>query len=190
MQSSLILVSLGSAFALNIVANGPSLKKAPATGASTVKMPVDHLAEIFKKLDANADGFLDEDELGVAFKSLGKDVDEATVHHSFTLLDKDHDGMVDLTEFKAIAEQNVVSSLADMLMRDNMSVFEDNEDNPFANAQFARDRKLAASDPAKWCADRCLATGHCEVVEDFAKMSTAEVMSFCNSCVGEEECTL
>ena len=38
---------------LNIVTHGPALKKAPATGASTVKMPLDHLTEVFKWLDAD-----------------------------------------------------------------------------------------------------------------------------------------
>lgn len=48
------MLSLASlSLALNIVSNGPALKKAPAMGASTVKMPVDHLQAIFKKLDAN-----------------------------------------------------------------------------------------------------------------------------------------
>ena len=134
-------------------------------------------------------GYLDESELGVAFEALGKPVDADTIHHSFSLLDKNHDGMVDLEEFKAIAEQNVVPSLAQMLMRDNGHVFEDNEAG-FADARYNRDKKLATSNPAAFCADRCLATGHCEVLEDFYSMSTTEVIAFCESCAGDDECSL
>jgi hypothetical protein len=32
--------------------------------------------------------------------------------------------------------------------------------------QQARDRKLAASNPQQYCADRCVSTGNCEVYED------------------------
>lgn len=136
------------------------------------------------------DGFLDEGELVSAFSASGSPADADTIHHSLTLLDKNHDGMVTLDEFRSIADQNVVASLAEMSMRDNSVSYEDNEDLSFINAQLNRDRKLASSDPAKWCADRCLATGHCEVVEDFFKMTTQEVLDFCNSCVGDEECTI
>merc|ERR1719240_906259 len=121
------MLSLASlSLALNIVSNGPALKKAPAMGASTVKMPVDHLQAIFKKLDANGDGFLDEDELVSAFSAIGSPADADTIHHSFTLLDKNHDGMVTLDEFRSIADQNVVASLAEMSMRDNSVSYEDN----------------------------------------------------------------
>jgi hypothetical protein len=177
------------AIALNIVSQGPALKKAAATGASTVKMPKDHLAEVFNRLDVDGNGYLDEAELRVAFEAVGKPVEAATLRHSFSLLDKNHDGMVDLNEFKAIAEQNVVPALAEMLMRDNQHFVELNEDAPFANARYNRDRMLVAKDATAWCADRCLATGHCEVLEDFFKMSTAEVVNFCENCV-DDECTL
>lgn len=32
--------------------------------------------------------------------------------------------------------------------------------------QYAKDRKLAGEDPARYCADRCIATGNCDVYED------------------------
>ena len=44
-----LLASLVSTFALNIVANGPTLKKHKAMGASTIQMPKDHLAEVRSK---------------------------------------------------------------------------------------------------------------------------------------------
>ena len=50
----LVLLSLSSAaYALNIVAQGPNLKKKAAIGASTVSMPKDHLKKIFQMLDTD-----------------------------------------------------------------------------------------------------------------------------------------
>jgi hypothetical protein len=137
-----------------------------------------------------ANGYLDESELGAAFEALGKPADQATIHHSFTLLDKNHDGMVDLAEFKAMAEQNVVPSLADIFMRDAGHIFEENGSSMLENAGYRRDAKLAKENPKAWCADRCLATGHCEVLEDIYDMSSQQVMSFCDHCAGEDECDL
>jgi hypothetical protein len=168
---------------------GPELTKKAATGASTVKMPTDHLVEVFNMLDSDGSGYLDERELGAAFEKLGRPADRATIHHSFTILDKNHDGMVSLEEFRAVAEQNIVPSLADMVMRDNNHVFEENGD-VFADATYIRDEKLARADTKAWCADRCLATGHCEVLEDFYDMSASQVMTFCENCAGEDECDL
>ena len=62
--------------------------------------------------------------------------------------------------------------------------------------QSAKDKKLARSDPQKYCADRCVATGNCDVYEDIFELSAEEVLSFCNDCVlneGEDpdaECTI
>ncbi len=53
-----------------------------------------------------------------------------------------------------------------------------------------RDEKLAQQDTRRWCADRCLATGYCDAVEDIYDMTTAQVKKFCENCAGEEECTL
>merc|ERR1711982_106626 len=52
--------------------------------------------------------------------------------------------------------------------------FNDNEDK----RQFTRDKRLADSNPEKYCADRCLSTGSCEVYEDFFKMSAEQVVVF------------
>ena len=137
-----------------------------------------------------ANGYLDESELGAAFEALGKPADPETIHHSFSLLDKNHDGMVDLAEFKAMADQNVVPSLADIFMRDAGHVFEENGDAMFADASYRRDAKLAKENPKAWCADRCLSTGHCEVLEDIYDMTSTQIMSFCDRCAGEDECVL
>jgi hypothetical protein len=40
------------------------------------------------------------------------------------------------------------------------------------------------------CADRCLATGYCDVLEDIYEMTTAQVMKFCEHCTGNDECEL
>jgi len=46
-----------------------------------------------------------------------------------------------------------------------------------------RDKRMARNNPAKYCADRCISTGHCEVYEDYFDMGPDEVIKFCNECV-------
>ena len=46
-----------------------------------------------------------------------------------------------------------------------------------------KDKRLAFKKPEVYCADRCLATGHCDVYEDFLEMSVEEVLTFCEECV-------
>lgn len=52
--------------------------------------------------------------------------------------------------------------------------------------QAAKDRKLARQDPQRYCADRCVATGNCDVYEDIFELTPQEVLSFCNDCVLNE----
>jgi hypothetical protein len=59
-----------------------------------------------------------------------------------------------------------------------------------STVQLAKDAKLAHDDTRRWCLDRCLATGHCDAVEDLLSMSTLEVKEFCNECADLEECEL
>jgi len=57
--------------------------------------------------------------------------------------------------------------------------------------QLMRDKKLAADSPERYCADRCVATGNCEIFEDFFRLTPEEVLSFCTDCVlseAEEPC--
>jgi len=57
--------------------------------------------------------------------------------------------------------------------------------------QLEKDRRLAHKDPAAYCADRCIATGNCDVFEDFFHLSPSDVMAFCTDCVmsdSEEPC--
>lgn len=57
--------------------------------------------------------------------------------------------------------------------------------------QIAKDKKLAKEDPQRYCADRCVATGNCDVYEDIFDLSPQDVLAFCNDCVlseDKEEC--
>mmetsp|Transcript_9212 Transcript_9212/g.10739 ORF Transcript_9212/g.10739 Transcript_9212/m.10739 type:complete len:165 (-) Transcript_9212:272-766(-) len=53
--------------------------------------------------------------------------------------------------------------------------------------EMRRDQMLANKDPQKYCADRCVSTGHCDVFEDLFDFSAEEVMAFCTDCVLSEE---
>jgi len=53
--------------------------------------------------------------------------------------------------------------------------------------QFKRDKRLAEKDPQQYCADRCVATGNCEVYEDIYHLSPSQVMAFCTDCVLAED---
>jgi len=49
--------------------------------------------------------------------------------------------------------------------------------------QMRKDKRMARTDPARYCADRCIATRNCEVWEDMFEMAADEVQEFCNNCV-------
>lgn len=53
--------------------------------------------------------------------------------------------------------------------------------------EMRRDQMLANKDPQKYCADRCVSTGHCDVFEDLFDFSAEEVMAFCTDCVLSED---
>ena len=53
--------------------------------------------------------------------------------------------------------------------------------------QLRKDKRMAREDPARYCADRCVATGNCQVWEDTFAMSAEEVQKFCKECVLSEE---
>ena len=56
-----------------------------------------------------------------------------------------------------------------------------------APRQKRKDRRLAQNDPQAYCADRCIATGNCEVFEDIFDFTPSEVIKFCEECVLSEE---
>ncbi|CAB9524269.1 expressed unknown protein [Seminavis robusta] len=67
------------------------------------------------------------------------------------------------------------------------------EDEMVDIRQVAKDKKLARENPERYCADRCVATGNCEVYEDIFELGPEEVLSFCNECVlseNKEECDI
>merc|ERR550514_410785 len=78
-------------------------------------------------------------------------------------------------------------ALAEVFAHDNDHALDDIEANPY---QQVKDVYLAAKDRKAWCADRCLATGHCDVLEDLYELTTTQVMKFCSACAGSEECEL
>ncbi len=53
--------------------------------------------------------------------------------------------------------------------------------------QMRKDRRMARDDPMRYCADRCVSTGNCQVWEDMFELSAKEVMEFCEECVLSEE---
>jgi hypothetical protein len=58
-----------------------------------------------------------------------------------------------------------------------------------AFAEHHRDERMAFLKPEKYCADRCVATGNCDIFEDFYELSPQDVLKFCEECVlgGDEE---
>ena len=56
--------------------------------------------------------------------------------------------------------------------------------------QMQKDLRLAERDTRRWCLDRCLSTGYCDVIEDLWSMSTEQVIVFCRSCADADECAL
>ncbi len=59
--------------------------------------------------------------------------------------------------------------------------------NGVNSIQRHRDTRLALDNPERYCADRCVSTGHCDVYEDILEMDAKEVMKFCTDCVLSEE---
>lgn len=65
--------------------------------------------------------------------------------------------------------------------------------NAAMKIQMRKDKRMARDDPMRYCADRCVATGHCEVWEDMFEMGPKEVQEFCLDCVlsdDEEPCVV
>ena len=61
------------------------------------------------------------------------------------------------------------------------------EEQADAFRQHQKDLKLAAKDPERYCADRCVATGNCDIFEDFYHLSPEQVLNFCEECVLAED---
>lgn len=50
-------------------------------------------------------------------------------------------------------------------------------------AEHKRDERMAFLKPDKYCADRCMATGNCDILEDFYELGPEDVLKFCEECV-------
>ena len=69
----------------------------------------------------------------------------------------------------------------------------DDHDDLVSMRQYHKDKILAQEHPEIYCADRCIATGHCDVYEDIFDFDPAQVLEFCQDCVlsdKEEPCEL
>jgi len=181
-----------------VAASGFQLRAAPAATAvrGTFRAPVPvmslSLEQAFKAIDANGDGFLDVLELKQAFKLADEEVDDETFQRTFKMIDINKDGKINLEEFKAMSAQNkhvgLLSWLSEQGAADLGHQFEEvAEPSEF---QAARDARLATADTRRFCLDRCLATGHCDALEDLLEMSAAQVQRFCESCGQTDECAL
>ena len=88
---------------------------------------------------------------------------------------------------KVVQEHAPQTILAGLELEDYMAV-----PNDFISLrQKKRDSRMAKEDPQAYCADRCMATGNCEVFEESFEMSAKEVIAFYDECVlsdDEEPC--
>lgn len=62
-----------------------------------------------------------------------------------------------------------------------------NDDDTQDFRMHQKDKRLAFKDPERYCADRCVATGNCDIFEDFYEMSPEQVIAFCTECVLSED---
>ena len=63
------------------------------------------------------------------------------------------------------------------------SMLELDGENRAAFADHKRDERMAFLKPEKYCADRCVATGNCDIFEDFYELGPEDVLKFCEECV-------
>jgi hypothetical protein len=189
-----LAICASTAFQLSAVHHNQAARSVHSASLRLPFMKLDDVVmeEAFKKFDTDSSGFLDKTELKAVFEASGNFVSDDSLSHAFSIVDKNHDGQIDLEEFKAIAVQSerfdFLSSLSQIAARDNGHTFEVVEENP--DFQRIRDERLAKKNTRAYCLDRCLATGYCDVLEDLLTMTTMQVKKFCDSCSGEDECQL
>ena len=66
------------------------------------------LEKVFKMMDIDGSGNLDEGELKRAYEIAGRPASDHSIKRAIKLLDKDNDGLINLEEFKAIAWQTSI----------------------------------------------------------------------------------
>ena len=117
-------------------------------------------------------------------------------NHIADMIDEEVDRLKDVTSWrrkeeakrKAWSEQEL--SLPEGFDFNSVHEYQPNKDAG-NKIQMRKDKRMAREDPARYCADRCVATGACEVYEDMFELSASEVMKFCQDCVlseGEDPC--
>jgi len=57
------------------------------------------------------------------------------------------------------------------------------EDERQLFAEHKRDERMAFTKPEQYCADRFVATGNCDILEDFYELTPESVIQFCEECV-------
>jgi hypothetical protein len=63
-------------------------------------------------------------------------------------------------------------------------------DEALTPGQRLKDERMVQNDTRKWCQDRCITLGYCDVVEDLYEMDTTDVLKFCQECASLDECEL
>jgi hypothetical protein len=58
-----------------------------------------------------------------------------------------------------------------------------NEEERESFKEHKRDERMAFTKPERYCADRCVATGNCDIYQDFYELSPQDVVTFCEECV-------
>jgi len=76
----------------------------------------------------------------------------------------------------------VLSQLSDSVVGSYPSMMM-NEGEMEAFAEYKRDERMAFAKPDKYCADRCVATGNCDILQDFYELGPEDVLKFCEECV-------
>jgi len=92
-----------------------------------------------------------------------------------------------IEEFQRQKKQLLVTKSTPDEVLTGVSDYMSNDGDVPNQRQMFRDKRLAKEDPQRYCIDRCLSTGSCEVYEDFFDLSAADVVQFCNECVLSEE---
>ena len=69
----------------------------------------------------------------------------------------------------------------------NVPGFTSGVDRSVSSPRRKKDEKMASDSPMRYCADRCVSTGNCDVFEDMFNMDPREVVEFCSECVLSED---
>lgn len=80
-------------------------------------------------------------------------------------------------------EKNRQTILQQLRRTETMTTIQPDDDERQRFQEYRRDQRMAAADPARYCADRCITTGNCDVFEDEFDFTPEEVMAFCEECV-------